>query len=74
MRARRRFNCIPILLIAALLASGLSFSRPPSAFAASDTPFALARAEQMSLASSSEISKIYNQILLKQIGYTDAVT
>jgi hypothetical protein len=42
--------------------------------AASLTPFPLASAERMALASSSEISKVYSQILLKKINYTDSVT
>jgi hypothetical protein len=48
--------------------------RPAPAVAATLSPFTLAGAEQMALASSSEISKTYSQILLKKINYTGAVT
>jgi outer membrane protein TolC len=74
MKMIRRRNRIPAVLLAAALACGAALSAPQPASAAVDTPFTLASAEQTALASSPEISKIYNQILLKQINYTDAVT
>ncbi|MDR0817578.1 MAG: TolC family protein [Clostridiales Family XIII bacterium] len=52
----------------------MPLAQPDYAEAASLTPFPLASAERMALASSSEISKVYSQILLKKINYTDSVT
>jgi hypothetical protein len=62
--------------LALVLALGVvSFAEPAPVHAASTlTPFPLASAERMALASSSDISKAYSQILLKRINYTDAIT
>ncbi|MDR1292736.1 MAG: TolC family protein [Clostridiales Family XIII bacterium] len=42
--------------------------------AAALTPFTLTQAESMALSASPEIKKVYSQILLKKINYTDSVT
>jgi hypothetical protein len=63
-----------VTLLVTMLISGMALLAPKPAYAATGSPFTLAMAEQMALASSSEIKKIYNQILLKKINYTDAVT
>ncbi|MDR2163246.1 MAG: hypothetical protein LBO70_04810 [Clostridiales Family XIII bacterium] len=72
-RIKRPIGAVAAVMLLVSLVYSLVIG-PAPAYAAADKPFMLASAEQMALASSPEISKIYNQILLKQVNYTDAVT
>jgi hypothetical protein len=77
MRINKHLNSrVLTVSLAVVLALGIvSFAEPTPVHAASTlTPFPLASAERMALASSSDISKAYSQILLKRINYTDAIT
>jgi hypothetical protein len=62
-------------LSAVLLAGLFAVAAPPAPGAAAAAPktFMVAQAERMALAASPEIKKTYNEILLKQMKYTEAV-
>lgn len=51
----------------------LAFAALPPAEAASSKTLQLSQAQNMALSNNEEINKTYNQILLKQIQYTEAV-
>ena len=66
---RTRLTRLVCLLLCGVFALGLA----PKARAAQSKSFLLQQAQSMALAGSGDISKVYNQILLKKMKYVEAV-
>jgi hypothetical protein len=68
--------CVAVLcVILALTAVIIPYNnKTDEVYAAQLKPIALSTAEQLALGSSTKLTKIHNQITLKQLNYTDAIT